>query len=135
MTEPNAKPHNRLPAIIMGCAVAAWIGLMVSMAPPNRSPVVCGTHVTPDAKTVVMLSASWCGYCRRARAFMQDEGIAHCEYDVETSSEGRREYAAMPVKVVPVIKVGDETLIGFSRDELERTLFAQGLTDIPAYGD
>lgn len=100
---------------------------MVLTAPSNRPPVECEKHVTPDAKTVVMLSASWCGYCRRARAFMQDEGIVHCEYDVETSPRGRREYAAMPVKVVPVIKVGDDTLIGFSREELERSLFAQGI--------
>ena len=122
----------------MGVAVAAWIVLMVSMAPPKRAPILCGTHVTPDAKTVVMLSASWCGYCSRARAFMQDEGIAHCEYDVETSAQGRREYAAMPVKIVPVIKVGDDTLIGFNREELKQSLVAQGLVqmdDIPENGD
>lgn len=129
MTQPSAKRQNRLPTLFLGGAVAAWIAFMISMAPPNRLPIECGTHVVPHAKTVVMLSASWCGYCRRARAFMQDEGIAHCEYDVETSAQGRRDYAAMPVKIVPVIKAGDDTLIGFNRDELMQSLLAQGLLE------
>ena len=119
----------------MGGAIATWVALMISMAPPNRPPIQCGKKVVPDANTVVMLSASWCGYCRRARAFMQDEGIKHCEYDVETSAEGRREYAALPMKIVPVIKVGDETLIGFSPEELKHALFTQGLAGIPDYDD
>jgi glutaredoxin len=127
--------RKRGPLIGLGVILAAWIALNLSMSPSARPPVVCGSDVIPDAGTVVMLSASWCRYCRRARAYMQDEGIVHCEYDVETTPEGRRQFAEMTVKMIPVLKIGEDTLVGFSPDELEHALVANRLADLDEYGD
>ncbi len=82
-----------------------------------------------------MLSASWCRYCRSARAYLQDEGIVHCEYDVETTPEGRRQFAEMTVKMLPVLKIGEDILVGFSRAELEQALVANGLVDLADIAD
>lgn len=112
---------------------AAFVALTRLASPPARDAIACDRDLAPDADTVVMLSASWCGYCRRARAFMQDRGIRHCEYDVETTDEGRRRFAAMPVKVVPVIQVREDTLVGFSRTELMQTLVAHDLASLDDY--
>ncbi len=96
--------------------------------------VMCDEDIASSAVDVVMLSASWCGYCRRARAYLQDKQISHCEFDVEQSEEGRRRFAGMSVKVVPMIEVGKDTLVGYSRTELEQSLLAQDLMD-PAHAD
>lgn len=37
----------------------------------------------PSAGTVTIFSTSWCGYCRRLRSALTDEGIAYTDVDIE----------------------------------------------------
>lgn len=126
-TAARGRRFNALWVVL--AVVLAWAGLRLLATPPALAPVRCAEDRAVTEDTVVMLSASWCGYCRRARAWMQSEGIAHCEYDVETTTEGRRQFAALPVKVVPVIRVRDDTLFGFNRTEIEQAMVAHGLRE------
>ncbi len=112
---------------MLAAIAVSWLGLVIWQGPETRSALVCGRDVTPGADTVVMLSASWCGYCRRARAYLHGAGIEHCEYDVETNAEGRRQFDALTVKVVPVIRIRDDVLFGFNRTEIEQSMMAHGL--------
>ncbi len=114
------------PTYALVVVIGAWA--MVQMV-SNRSlaPIHCGRDLTPDADTVVMLSASWCGYCRQARRYMQSEHIKHCEYDIETDAEGRRRYETQAMKVIPILIFGDQTFVGFDREALEQALVAKGL--------
>lgn len=95
----------------------------------NRSltPIRCGQELKPDADTVVMLSASWCGYCRQARRFLQGENIKHCEYDIEGDAEGRRRFAAQPMKIIPILTLRDQIFLGFEREQIEQALKANGV--------
>ncbi|MEQ8660150.1 MAG: glutaredoxin domain-containing protein [Gammaproteobacteria bacterium] len=112
--------------------LGSWVLLLRVLNPDPGEALMCERDVVPDADTVVMLSAAWCGYCREARAWLKAEGIRHCEYDVETSVEGRRRFAELPLKVVPAIRIRDDVLIGFNRTEIAQTLAAHGLV---AFGD
>tara|TARA_R110001592_G_scaffold363399_1_gene688116 strand:+ start:33916 stop:34233 length:318 start_codon:yes stop_codon:yes gene_type:complete len=38
---------------------------------------------------VVMYSAAWCSYCRKARNYFWQQGIPFKEYDIEASRKGR----------------------------------------------
>lgn len=125
-TDKPAKTRPKAAWMIVLVVVAVFAIRSLSRAPAG-DPVVCDTELVPDTNTVVMLSASWCGYCRQARAYLQSNDINHCEYDVETTAKGRQKYAALPVQLVPVIRIKDEVLYGFSRDEVEQTLMAAGL--------
>ena len=69
---------------------------------------------------VVMYSASWCGVCDRARAYFERNEVPYREYDVEESTKGRKDFAAMGAKGVPVILVGDQRMIGFSPARFDR---------------
>lgn len=62
---------------------------------------------------VVMYSATWCGYCRKARNYFNQQGISFREYDIENSSKGRRDYAKMNGTGVPIIFVGKKRMQGF----------------------
>lgn len=66
------------------------------------------------AKSVVMFSAEWCGYCRQARRFFQANRIAFRERDIEKESAARREYDRLGGTGLPLILVGDRRLTGFS---------------------
>lgn len=64
-------------------------------------------------KKVVMYSASWCGYCKQARLFFNTNAIPFREYDVETSSKGKRDYEKMHGNGVPIILVDKHKMQGF----------------------
>lgn len=125
---PATAPRKRSPLAAVVVVVAAAFGLYLA-TPATRPPVMCDGVVAPQADTVIMLSATWCGYCRRARAFLQDEGIAHCEYDVESSARGRALFAEQPLKVIPVLLIKGDTLIGFNREEIRQSLAAHGIIE------
>lgn len=132
MDEPAAAPERaskRSGRIVLGLIVVSWLGVMIAMSPSVGKPLQCGRDVAVNDDTLVMLSASWCSYCRRARAYLQSEQIAHCEYDVETNDEGRRQFAQLKVKVIPVIKIRDEVLFGFNRAAIHDALVGYGLAD------
>ena len=68
----------------------------------------------PEQKRVVMYSASWCGVCKKARAYFEMRGIEYEEYDVEKDEKGRRDFAEMNGRGVPIILVGDRRMRGFN---------------------
>ena len=90
-------------------------------------PVNCGVDKPANEADVVMLSAEWCPYCRRAREFFVSESINYCEHDIETSDTGRRLYRESEIKVIPIIRVRDDLLVGFSKAEILQTLVSHDL--------
>jgi len=72
------------------------------------------THGAP----VVLYATSWCGYCEKAREFLNEKNIAYVEYDIEKSSEGKRQYDRLGVNGVPVLLVKGETVRGFNPNKI-----------------
>jgi glutaredoxin len=79
-----------------------------------------------DKRPVRMLSTTWCGYCKRARAYLSGKGIAFEDLDVEKSGAGRQEYTALRGRGVPIILVGDQRMDGYDPSVLDRMLRAAG---------
>lgn len=86
----------------------------------------------PPQAEVTMYSASWCGVCRKARRFLQDEGIAFVEKDIEKDPGAAEELqrkaraAGVPVSGVPVFDVGGRLLGGFDPEALRRAVRSSG---------
>ena len=65
---------------------------------------------------ITMYSTSWCGVCKRARRYFQREGISFKEYDVDKDAQARDVYLQLnPRRSVPTITIGDQLMIGFSK--------------------
>ncbi len=77
------------------------------------------SQLVQRAEQVVMYSASWCGYCKKARRYFNDHGIAFNEYDIETDEKGQRDYERLGATGVPVILVGERRMNGFSAQAFE----------------
>ncbi len=77
-----------------------------------------------SSHNVVLYSASWCKYCKRARAYFVSHGIPFTEYDVENSAKGRRDYQRLHGHGVPIILVGNHRMNGFSAATFQR-LYAE----------
>lgn len=86
-------------------------------------------HVPTDAnfayaagKEVVMYSTSWCGYCRKARAYLQANEIGFIEYDIEKSRKGFEEHKALGGGGIPVVVIDGQVIRGYNPSKMTRLL-------------
>jgi len=68
---------------------------------------------TSRKKKVIMYSTTRCGVCKRAKKYFRKNNIAFTEYDVETSSKGKRDFKKLKGRGVPIILIGKKRLNGF----------------------
>jgi glutaredoxin len=68
------------------------------------------------SNSVVILTTSWCGYCRALREHLTTLNVPYVDLDVEHTSEGRYAYMAVRGSGVPITVVGDEVIRGIGRD-------------------
>ena len=84
----------------------------------------------PEQPPIVIYTTSWCGVCKKAKRFMEKQGWAFIEKDIETDKEGARELqqkaarAQLQLGGVPVIDVGGRLMSGF--DERALTQLVKG---------
>ena len=79
------------------------------------------SNIAPRTK-VVILSASWCGSCKKAKKYFKKNRIRYTDYDIEKSSKGKRLYKQLGATGVPVIMVGKKRMNGFSEAGFERLI-------------
>jgi glutaredoxin len=82
---------------------------------------------------VTIYTASWCGVCKQAKAFLRSKGIPFVERDVEKDSKAEAELEVkarargLRPQGVPVIDVAGELMMGFDPDALTALLGRKGL--------
>lgn len=69
---------------------------------------------------VVMYSASWCGYCKKARKYFRANRIPFVEYDIERNKQAYRRYKKLGAKAVPVILYKGQRMNGFTVEGFNR---------------
>ncbi|MCA9561347.1 MAG: hypothetical protein KC583_22515 [Myxococcales bacterium] len=104
----------------------AYPGKLVARA--ELEQVLAEQTARPAQASVTMYSASWCGVCRKARAFLEKEGVPFVEKDIEKDKGAQAELTAKAQKAgvqvggVPVFDVGGRILPGFDPDTLMRAV-------------
>lgn len=64
-------------------------------------------------KRVVLYSSNNCPHCQTAKKYLDQQGITYRLCNVKTP-QGQKEFSATGMRAVPVLKVGDRLLNGFS---------------------
>lgn len=64
-------------------------------------------------KRVVLFTMANCPHCQTAKRYLQEQGISFRECNVKTP-RGGKELASLGYKAVPVLKIGDQIMNGFS---------------------
>jgi glutaredoxin len=77
------------------------------------------TAAAPPAGDVHLFSAAWCGYCRRAKAWLGAKGVAYREFDVDTNAGMAAYAAAGGGKGVPLLVKGGQRVQGFAEAAYE----------------
>src|SRR2546430_556441 len=74
---------------------------------------------------IVLYGTSWCGFCKKARAWLVNRGVAFVERDIETEPgaaeelAGKAAAAGVVPRGVPVIDVRGQLILGFDVAALE----------------
>ncbi len=77
---------------------------------------------TDELADIVMLSASWCPYCKQARRYFEKNELDYCEFDIERSIKGKQLYDSVNGQGVPLILIGNDKLRGFSEHSVNKAL-------------
>jgi glutaredoxin len=92
-------------------------------SPNGRTPADWEIEAARRRVPITMYSTTWCGVCKRARAYFEEKQLAFEERDVDKDPQARVEYERLnPRRSVPTIKIGDQVVIGFSPGAVESAL-------------
>ena len=93
-------------ALVFGVAIAAERTFAYVYDPTRNNP----------PRHVIVLSASWCGYCMSLRHHLTELRVPYTDLDTEHTTEGRWALAAIHGTGVPVTIVGDQVIRGLGAE-------------------
>lgn len=72
---------------------------------------------------VTIYTTPSCHFCHAAKEFFAENNVAYAEHDVASDMDKRSEMIDMTGQMgVPVIRVGDDVIVGFDEDKLRELL-------------
>jgi glutaredoxin 3 len=76
-------------------------------------------------KTVTIYSTPTCHFCHAAKAYFDENGVTYEDHNVLDDLAKREEMVDMTGQMgVPVIRIGDDVVIGFDQAKIEELLKA-----------
>lgn len=107
-------------AAVFGLAVGTDQAMAYAYNPTRNNP--------PDS--VIVLTASWCGYCESLRRHLLEQKIPYTELDVDHTTEGRFGFKAVRARGIPVTIIGQHVIRGVGKkgtwDEIDTALKGAG---------
>ena len=78
--------------------------------------------MTSDTK-VTIYSAPWCAFCHMTKHYLDGLKVKYKDIDVDSDANAARELVEKTGQAgIPVIEIGDETIIGFDRQRIDLAL-------------
>lgn len=94
--------------------------------PPRKTTSVASEKLTSPKQqfngTVELYVTSWCGYCKKARAYLDSKGVPYVAYDIEKDSAANQRHKELGGNGVPLIIIGSNKISGFSTQAIDRYL-------------
>ena len=70
-------------------------------------------------QNVTIYTTPTCHFCKLAKDFFAEKNIQYTYYDVSTDAQKREEMIQLTGQLgVPVIKIGDDIMVGFDRQRI-----------------
>ncbi len=113
--EKTMKLENLPVSVVPGASPAP------SPAPPDTTQTAQTTAPRGD---VVLYMATWCGYCKAAKAYLAGKGIAYRELDIDTPS-GKAAFKQLGARGVPVLLTNGQKIAGFTSQAYDAVFVAR----------
>lgn len=93
----------------------------------SRADAVVANHGGAATRSVVLYSADWCGYCRKAKRHLEDRGVPYELRDVDIPAAKEELLARTGGKGIPVLDLDGRILRGYSQGSYDDLLDSAGL--------
>jgi glutaredoxin-like YruB-family protein len=81
------------------------------------------TTNTTQTKSVEIYSTPTCHFCHMAKDWLAAKNVPYSDYNVATDLEKRKQMVEITGQLgVPVIKIGEDVMIGFNPDHMAKLL-------------
>jgi glutaredoxin len=95
----------------------------LNASPAPAEPGQAVAHAGKRAVSVALYGATWCRYCRMAKAWLREHDVPFVEHDIDAEPSAREALRRLnPRGSVPTIDVEGEVLIGFSDVALQQAI-------------
>lgn len=111
--EKTMKLENLPVSVVPGAA---------AMPGPKTLPDSVAATV-PRGDTVLYM-ATWCGYCKAAKAYLAGKGIAYRELDIDTPA-GKAAFSQLGARGVPVLLTNGQKIAGFTPQAYDAVFMAR----------
>ena len=65
-------------------------------------------------------------FCQQAKAYLSEKGVVFTEKNIVENSAALEDLQALKLFTTPVLKIGDEVIVGFDRAVIDRNLAKAG---------
>lgn len=72
-----------------------------------------------EQNEVVLYSAVWCGYCKQTKQLLAKHDVDYCEYDIERSAEGYKQFKSLGGEAVPLLQFNGSIIHGYNKSLIE----------------
>lgn len=96
--------------VLIGCVY------LINASTVTPDSVACNAA---DNNDIVLYGAVWCGYCEQTRQLLASHNVDYCEYDIERSAEGYKQYQSLGGGGVPLVLFNGEVIHGYNKPEIE----------------
>lgn len=77
---------------------------------------------------IIIYSATWCGFCKMAKNYLDSLKIPYTDLDVEASLDNANSAVAKSgQRGIPVIDIAGEIIVGFDKPKIDSALKSHGL--------
>ena len=81
-----------------------------------------------NATNVTVYSTTWCGFCHQAKKYFDSIGVKYTDINVEEDTEAAEAMVKKTGQMgVPVIEIGDTTIVGYDKPKIDELLKAADL--------
>jgi glutaredoxin len=96
----------------------------------TRSAAVVAQTTELPAGGVLMYCTTWCPACRRARRFLDEQGVSYTEIDINKTPEARDRLRELTggTLTTPTFDINGEIVVDFGRAQLEKLEELLGLS-------
>ncbi|HCP46725.1 MAG TPA: hypothetical protein DIU15_11815 [Deltaproteobacteria bacterium] len=126
-TEAPAPPRVRRASAQKNRAASNPPNPPATRSPKASRPAVAATPADPEALArldITLYSTPWCGYCSKARSWLQSKGYPFVEKNIEKDPAAHKEYlvAGKGYRGVPLILVNGKSFRGFNKRSVKRAI-------------
>lgn len=76
-----------------------------------------------DTPQVTVYSATWCGFCRAAKQYLDQIGVKYTDKDVDADQANAQESIQKSGQMgIPVLDINGTIIIGFDRPKIDAAL-------------